>query len=404
MKITLLALIAALALTLPATAQQTGSGDQSSAVPKDQPTPTAQDEGVVGRLKTYINKDKNSEKAKDPEPEGFYPRIGGLTTGSGIALGSGYRAHFVDRAFYADLSAIVSTKRYLGVDARLRVPSPAPERLELWTSVAFRRFPQEDYFGLGDAALLTNRSNYGIQSVDYGGQAIVHVTPIWNVGTDVGYFTPSIRAGNDTNFPSIELLFTDVTAPGLAEQPDFLHYGLFTALDYRDQRGNPRNGGYYRATVAQWNDQSMNAYDFRRFDAEVNQYVSLGSPRHVLVGRAGVSYVNNDAGERVPFYVFPYVGGANTVRSFREFRFRDENTMFLSGEYRLGVHKYVQLVGFLDGGKVAGNREDLTAGALRKGYGGGVRAGTGNRTFVRFDIGTGGGEGTRYFLKFFPSF
>jgi outer membrane protein assembly factor BamA len=276
--------------------------------------------------------------------------------------------------------------------------------VEFWTSAAFRRFTQEDYFGIGPSTDQADRANYALHSLDVSGQAIFKATRWLQIGSDVGYYMPTIRSGTDPKWPSIEHQFTDASAPGLFEQPDFLHYGLFTAVDYRDARGNPHRGGYYRATLAQWDDRSFNRYDFRRFDGEVNQYWPLGGPRHVVVARGGVSYVNNARGARVPFYVFPYVGGANTIRSFAEFRFRDENALFLSGEYRVGVQKYVQLVGFVDAGKVAHDWQDLNLRNVKKGYGVGVRAGLPSRTFIRVDVGTGGGEGTRLFVKFFPTF
>jgi hypothetical protein len=391
----------------PAAAQQTGRGDEPSPVPAAQaPAPAAEDEppprGIIARIKAYVTKQRDAREGVN-EPEGVYPRIGGLTTGSGLTLGAGYRRHLLDRAFYGDLSGVISTKWYLGLDARLRLPSPSP-RLELWTSGAFRRYTQEDYFGPGADSSLDNRANYAIHSLDVGGQAIVRVMPWLRVGADVGYFMPTIRSGTDPKWPSVEHQFTDVTAPGVFEQPDFLHYGLFAGADYRDAPGNPRRGGYYRITASQWDDRSFNAYDFRRVDAEFDQYVPVHGPRHVLVGRTGISFVNNAAGSRVPFYVLPYVGGANTVRSFAEFRFRDENALYVSGEYRFGLMKYVQLVGFVDAGKVAHDWQDINLHDMKPGYGGGVRAGTEARTFVRLDVGTGGGEGTHVFVKFFPTF
>ena len=64
----------------------------------------------------------------------------------------------------------------------------------------------------------------------------------------------------------------------------------------------------------------------------------------------------------------------------------------------------VPLVAFADAGKVGRNWEDINFRDLKKGYGGGVRAGTGSRTLVRVDVGTGVGEGIRVFFLFFPSF
>lgn len=380
-------LVACFCVATPALAQQTDTSDSPN---------------LVDRAKVYVEKFTGDDD-DDEEPEGFYPRIGGLTTGSGLALGAGYRNHFLGEAFYGDLSALVSTKRYLRIDARLRVPSPA-ERLQFWASGVYRHLPQEEYFGLGAASRREDRSNYRIDGVDVSGEAIYRVSDPFDIGARIGYFMPDVGAGTDDNYPSIEQLFTDATAPGLAAQPDFLHYGVFASYDTRDARGNPRRGGFYELSLEQWNDRSLNGYDFRRFDMELRHYVPLGSPRHVLVGRGGLSYVNNDDGARVPFYVFPYVGGADTIRSFDEFRFRDENAMFVSGEYRFGVHEYVQLLAFVDAGKVAADWNDIHFGGLEAGYGGGIRAGLANQTFIRLEFGTGGGEGTRVFLKFMPSF
>jgi outer membrane protein assembly factor BamA len=336
------------------------------------------------------------------EPEGWYPRIGGLATGSGLALGGGYRTHLLGRSFYGDLSAIVSTKRYVGLDAKLRLPSPRPQRLEFWTRATFRRLTQEDYFGAGLRSSQSTHSNYGLTSVDVAGEATVHVAPWLRVGTSGGYFMPRVKHGTDTEYASIESMFTDATAPGLVTQPDFLHYGAFVIADYRDTPGNPHRGGWYRATAARWEDRTHHQFSFGRFDAELDQFIEIRGPSHVVALRGGISYLNNDPGMRVPFYVYPYIGGASTIRSFPEFRFRDENATFVSAEYRQEIGPYVQVVPFVDAGKVAANWEQINPHQLKTGYGIGVRAGTRSRTFITLDVGFGGGEGVHAFVKFLP--
>src|SRR5688572_10845652 len=37
--------------------------------------------------------------------EGIYARFGGMTTGSGLALGAGYRKYFLDERIFADVAA-----------------------------------------------------------------------------------------------------------------------------------------------------------------------------------------------------------------------------------------------------------------------------------------------------------
>ena len=130
-------------------------------------------------------------------------------------------------------------------------------------------------------------------------------------------------------------MFADVEAPGLLEQPNFLHTTFFADVDYRDQRGRPRSGGFYHVSFGIWDDRTLEHYDFRRFDVNASQWFPLDARKtHVIVGRFGASYVNNETGERVPFYFLPYIGGVDTVRSFREFRFKDENALWMTAEYR----------------------------------------------------------------------
>ena len=91
------------------------------------------------------------------------------------------------------------------------------------------------------------------------------------------------------------------------------------------------------------------------------------------------------------------------MRSFREFRFRDENAGAFNVELRHKVHSFVHVAGFVDFGKVARDWEDINLIDLQKAYGVGVRAGTDQTTFFRVDLAHGDG-GTRVFLKFTPSF
>ena len=67
---------------------------------------------VVQKVRSYIQKNPIVQKLQG---DGFYPRIGGLSPGSGLAGGAGYRRHL--NWAYIDVSGAVSTKAYRGVDA-----------------------------------------------------------------------------------------------------------------------------------------------------------------------------------------------------------------------------------------------------------------------------------------------
>jgi len=129
-----------------------------------------------------------------------------------------------------------------------------------------------------------------------------------------------------------------------------------------------------------------------------------GTKKHVLLGRFGLSYVNNETGSRVPFYFLPYVGGVDTIRAFHEFRFRDENALWMTAEYDLTLIKWVSVATFVDAGKAAADWQDINLTGLKHGYGFGVRVHSNRQTFARIDVGAGGGEGTRLFLKLGAAF
>lgn len=336
--------------------------------------------------------------------DGWYPRLGGITRGSGFALGPGYRTH-LPGGIRADLSAGFSTKSYKAVDARVRWLQAREGRFELWTDYRFEDFPQEDFFGRSLASSPATRTSYDFGSQDLTARGVVRPFTPWRIGVAIGLMRPDIAPGSDRNYPSIEQVFSDTDAPGLAAQPTFLHTTLYTTIDSRDQPGNPHSGGFYQAAFGIWNDRTLEQYDFRRFDTQAVHYVPITSSRtHVISGRVGISYVNNAPGERVPFYFLPYVGGRDTVRSFPEFRFKDENAFWMNLEYKWTFIEYLSAVVFADGGEVRVNWEDIDPRGLKKGYGLGLHVHTKKVTLAKLHVGTGGGESWQVFFNLGTTF
>jgi hypothetical protein len=362
------------------------------------------DEGYVQRTRKWAKNAKILERLSG-STDGWYPRFGGMTRGSGFTLGPGFRAHVLGGQVLVDVSAAISTKAYKAADARVRWLQVLDQRLELWTDARVEAFPQEDFFGTGLESPLSAETSYARNTTDLALRGTYKLWPSLRVGVVTGYMMPKVGHGTDRAVPSTEEIFTDAQAPGLAEQPDFLHTTVFAELDLRDVPGRPTSGGAYRIAYGQWDDRTLNRYDFHRVDADAVHFVPLtANRRHVLSGRIGLSYANNEPGDRVPFYFLPYVGGVDTIRSFREFRFRDENALWISAEYQWTPVTFMSLATFIDAGEVRADWEDIGVGGLAHGYGFGVRVHSKTQTFARVDVGTGGGEGWRMFLRLGPSF
>ena len=334
-------------------------------------------------------------------PEGWYPRLGGLTTGSGFAVGPGYRRYF-GRDGVFDVSAAVSLRAYRAAEADVRFPSFAGERLAPEMGVRYLHYPQERFFGLGPSSRPSDRVSYSFEDVTMMGGLVLWPTSPLRGGVRIGHTAPLVAEGAG-HFPSIEAVFSPLTTPGLADQPEYLYAEGYVELDYRDFPGNPRRGGYHRLTASTYRDRDVGRYSFRRLDAEAMQLFPFFDQRRVIAVRALAAMTDADAGHDVPFFLMPYVGGPETLRGFRERRFTDRNLLLLNAEYRYEIFAALDMALFVDAGTVAPRIDDVSLGRLKTDYGVGFRFSTRANLFLRFDIGLGG-EGTTYFLKFGPAF
>ena len=320
-------------------------------------------------------------------------------TGSGIGVGSGYRHDLFGRFARVELEGGISYKNYQLLRADFSLPYLLDDRLELGLEATYHHHPQEDFFGLGPTSLLSDRVSYRFDSREYQGRAVTRPREWLALGVRAGRLEPSIGRGTDTGYPSIEDRFSDFAAPGLAAQPDFTYGDVFAEVDYRDTSGNARDGGRYAIMWRRYDDDGMNRYTFRVFDALLQQFLPIFDKKRVFAFQARLITASPDD-DVVPFYFKPTLGGGNSVRSVRDFRFRDDNVLYFNVEYRWEAFSILDMALFTDWGKVAQDRSDLDLNDLKRAYGIGFRFNTAKAVFLRLDIATGAGEGTRLLFKF----
>ena len=115
--------------------------------------------------------------------DGFYPKIGKLTTGSGPTLGVGYRNRTVlDRYGILDGWIAGSIETYWGIEGRITFPELARGRLLAEGLATLREYPREAYFGLGPDSRRSDRSAFLLKSSRVGGRAGVRLAPFVLVG------------------------------------------------------------------------------------------------------------------------------------------------------------------------------------------------------------------------------
>lgn len=332
--------------------------------------------------------------------EGLYPKLGSLTTGSGFAFGAGFRNSPVFRRYGTlDVWAAGSIKKYWAIEARALFPELANGFLFAETWATRRDYPQEDFFGLGPDALRADQVNYALRRTIFGVRGGVRPLRLLRLGGGAQYIQPTVGRGEDSAVPSIETLFTDAAAPGLVQQPNYLLTSGFVELDYR-QPLNARRGGWYRVEFSRYSDRDLDAYSFDRVDIDLRQYVPFLAERRVIAARAYISTSSAEPGQTVPFYLMPYLGGNDSLRGFREYRFRGPHALLLQGEYRYEIWSGLDGALFYDAGKVALERSDLDFENLESDYGFGFRFNTDNGVVIRIDAGFGSSDGKHLYITF----
>jgi outer membrane protein assembly factor BamA len=101
--------------------------------------------------------------------------------------------------------------------------------------------------------------------------------------------------------------------------------------------------------------------------------------------------------------LLPDLGGSHTLRGYPTWRFRDQNRVLLTGEYRWRAGHFLDMALFMDAGQVAPRFKNLNIQDFRKTYGLGMSFHTPISTATRIEVARTG-EGTSLIFSFSPSF
>ena len=314
--------------------------------------------------------------------EGFYPKLGSLTTGSGFTMGLGYRSReLFRRNGVAEVWGAGSFKGYWAFQARAAFPEDTERRRYMTEFIAdVRDYPKESFYGLGPDSKRENEIRFDLHQTDFTARGGVRLFPAVLVGGNVGLFSPHL----------------DLDNVGI----DYLRSGTFVEVDYREPK-NARRGGWYRLDFNHYHDMDSGRRGFQRADLDVRQFIGFLSDRRVIALRGYVSTSDsNDDGPGIPIYLMPWLGGNDSLRGFRNYRFRAPHALLVQGEYRWEIWSGLDAALFYDAGKVALQRADLNFKDLESDYGFGFRFNTNSGVIMRVDAAFGSKEGKHLHIVF----
>lgn len=341
----------------------------------------------------------------------LHPVISTVAPGGGWGAGLGYDAP--GRGPW-DLSAktVYTLRNYWLAEA---VGGYHGRRAQFEAFGRHRYMNRLDYFGSGPASNLFNRTTFSLRDPVVGAHGKFRVAPWLALGARVEETWP--RATSGKRSPTIEQRFFPTDAPGLFETPRFGRYQASVDLHLPAGAGDAfYQGTKTRVTYALYDDQDRELYNFRQLDIEAQQVLAGLAAHHRLTLSGWASMSATDAGQDVPFFLQPTLGGLSSLRSvhdnrrgsdgtqatlrgYRDLRFRDRNLLLLQAEYRLPVWGPIDATLFADAGKVERDRSDLDLSDLRRDFGFSLSVMKGWATAARVDVGFGSGEGTRVFVS-----
>ena len=356
--------------------------------------------GVIGRaidIGTRVASSGDGGEVKN----GPYPELGDMVTGAGwISGGPGYRHWLFEDRVFVDASAAVSWRAYKMTQARIELPTLAHSRVAAGAQFRWQDLTQVSYFGEGPESLETNRSEYRLRSANIVGYSVYR--PVQWVAIDgrIGWLTsPAIDepAGTFTRgHPATSELFADDPVFALVEQPAYIHGEAAITADTRDQKGYPTAGGLYRASLSRYSDRTADQFTFARYELEGARFVPWRAAHTVFALHGWLVGTSTGTAQQVPFYLLPGLGGANTLRSYIDYRFHDRALVVVNAEARVALFTHLDAALFLDAGNVAPRVADLNLD--RTSYGVGLRLHARRATFARVDI-AHGDEGWRFLFR-----
>jgi len=269
---------------------------------------------------------------------------------------------------------------------RLRDPRLFAPKLGLQLTGFHQRKPDEDFFGLGNDSQKPDETNYLHEENSFEIDVISVPFKAAQFSLGLSYSNVNIKEGRDRNHPSTGSFFTEQQVPGL------LGVEMWSLLfkfynDSRNATAHPTKGGEEFFSVEFAKEIDGSDFGYRKYTLDLQRYVELFYKR-VLAVRARTVVTDKMEGREIPFYRLAGLGGADNLRGYRPVRFRDEDLMLFSAEYRFEVNTYAIVYGFFEEGRVFNNIfDDFTFNDFKYSAGGGLRfrARNGNLTAI-FEI------------------
>lgn len=294
------------------------------------------------------------------------------------------------------------------------------------------------YFGLGPNTTDTARSYFGMRETIAGADVIWPAFRRLNMSLlgEANTRLVDLRGSQGQSSPSIEQIYTPVTAPGLANQPAYAQFG--EGIRIRPSLAHDYVNLNYSVNLKEFVSSSSSSPSFRRLNLDFQHQFLLYQTTRSIAPREGngpdecsedpsatarqcppitlpkgssrnlegsislgLSITESfSGGSTIPFYFQPTLGGSDingspSLPSYQDYRFRGPNTILFHASFEHSVYSRwpIGVVAMIDEGKIAMTHGDVDFSHLRHSYAAGLTLHAGGFPLVYLLFSWGGREG-----------
>lgn len=260
--------------------------------------------------------------------------------------------------------------------------------------------PDERFYGIGMDSEKEGKTNFAWEqfSLDFSlGRKFSR-----KLKTDVifTYQRNNILPGRDNSIPSTIDLYDNNSLPGLETGIEFTGGNLSIEFDSRNHPGIPTAGWELSLGGGLLRQYSEGRFGFWESTVDVKRYVHLFYGRY-MVFRVAARRAQPFSDREIPFYYLSELGRWETIRGFSRSRFRDNDLLLGSIEYRWPLTpKFLHALIFVDAGKVSEDiLDDIAKDDYEITYGIGILGWYLNGVLIRAELAKSG-ERFRFNLEF----
>lgn len=299
-----------------------------------------------------------------------------------------------------------------------------------------------DFYGLGDTTAASDATVFGMRETIVGVSANKPITKAsFAQALRLSLFANAngrfvkVNAPAGQTFAPITARFSDITAPGLNNQPAYFQSteGVRIApsagnlnFDYSLGMDQFATSSSAHGSFVRWTLDLNHTYGLYENGPAIPEPPTIGPDQCAAVGSscASISHERNLSGsigfefhvvasatgtsDRIPFYFQPTLGGADingatSLGSYADYRFRAPNLLLMRERFEHSIWGPFGFEALADEGKVALTRSALGFDHLHHSFGAGMSIRAGGFPVINMLFAWGGGEGSHSIFGLNPS-